>query len=96
MGESFSRSVQACWDPEGTAAIVRRKKQQRAVLNDYTAKLDALERATTQADKDAAMAQIKTLDRECQKRWEGRFWPELQSHNDWPRMQERRNALGVV
>mmetsp|Transcript_8780 Transcript_8780/g.25325 ORF Transcript_8780/g.25325 Transcript_8780/m.25325 type:complete len:97 (+) Transcript_8780:119-409(+) len=95
MGESFSRSVQACWDPEGTANIVRRKKQQRAVLNDYTAKLDALEKCSSEGERREILAQIQTLDRECQKRWEGAFWPEFQNHADWPRLKERRDQLGV-
>mmetsp|Transcript_56241 Transcript_56241/g.100194 ORF Transcript_56241/g.100194 Transcript_56241/m.100194 type:complete len:95 (-) Transcript_56241:18-302(-) len=94
MGESFSRSVQSCWDPEGTADLVRKKKAQRAAINKY----DELLKMAESGDTSAA-GQIQAFDRENMNKgageFKGKFWDELQMHNDWPPIVERRRTLNI-
>mmetsp|Transcript_591 Transcript_591/g.977 ORF Transcript_591/g.977 Transcript_591/m.977 type:complete len:98 (-) Transcript_591:194-487(-) len=95
MGESVSRSMQACWDPEGTAAIVRKKKAQRAAINRYDEELKALETD----GGESARGKILALDREYKQKGEGefkgKFWRELQEHADWSGILQRRQNLNV-
>uniref|UniRef100_A0A7S2B156 Tubulin-specific chaperone A n=1 Tax=Alexandrium andersonii TaxID=327968 RepID=A0A7S2B156_9DINO len=84
MGESFSRSCQACWDPEGTAAIVRKKKAQRAAINSYQEVLNRLEDAmNSTGDVQGTMNELRKAERDLQAKNEGKFWDDLQLHNDW-------------
>lgn len=94
MGESLSRSIQSCYDPEGTAAIIRKKKAQRAALNQYD---ELLKRV---ADRDpSAVQEVLQFDQENklkgQGEFKGKFWIELQQHDDWPKVLEKRSSLGV-
>mmetsp|Transcript_117116 Transcript_117116/g.164683 ORF Transcript_117116/g.164683 Transcript_117116/m.164683 type:complete len:98 (+) Transcript_117116:99-392(+) len=94
MGESFSRSLQSCYDPEGTANIIRKKKAQRAALNHYE---ELLKRV---ADRDpSATAEVIQFDQENRNKgvgeFKGKFWQELQQHDDWPKVIDKRSALGV-
>lgn len=88
MGESASRSCQACWDPEGTAAIVRKKKAQRAAINKYTELLDAIEKGTS-GDGD-----LRRYDQEVRNK-PANFYENLQQHDDWAAIRERRRQLRV-
>eukprot|EP00405_Crypthecodinium_cohnii_P014464 CAMPEP_0206461166 /NCGR_PEP_ID=MMETSP0324_2-20121206/25190_1 /ASSEMBLY_ACC=CAM_ASM_000836 /TAXON_ID=2866 /ORGANISM="Crypthecodinium cohnii, Strain Seligo" /LENGTH=96 /DNA_ID=CAMNT_0053933017 /DNA_START=182 /DNA_END=472 /DNA_ORIENTATION=+ len=96
MGQDFGRTAQACWDPEGTAAIVRKKKAQRAAINQYSELLSRLEQCQGNAERDGILREIKRVDSEMMSKQEGRFWPGLQEHADWPQIKEKRSALGVV
>eukprot|EP00438_Fugacium_kawagutii_P001002 Skav221379 [mRNA] locus=scaffold2286:298970:303587:- [translate_table: standard] len=94
MGESLSRSIQSCYDPEGTAAIIRKKKAQRAALNQYD---ELLKRVT---DRDpSAVQEVMQFDQENklkgQGEFKGKFWIELQQHDDWPQILQKRASLGV-
>ncbi|CAE8589735.1 unnamed protein product, partial [Polarella glacialis] len=94
MGESFSRAAMQCWDPEGTAETVRKKKQMRAAINQYDALLKRLELG------DASVAEdLKRYDRENMNKgageFKGKFWRELQEHPDWAPLAQRRAAGGV-
>ncbi|CAJ1350230.1 unnamed protein product [Effrenium voratum] len=94
MGESLSRSIQSCYDPEGTATIIRKKKAQRAALSQYE---ELLKRV---ADRDPSAAQeVLQFDQENrgkgQGEYKGKFWLELQQHDEWTKVLEKRTALGV-
>ncbi|CAK0840494.1 unnamed protein product, partial [Prorocentrum cordatum] len=96
MGDSASRSFQACCDPEGTANIVRKKKAQRACLNRYQEILNQLEQALQGSDRGWVRDTVQDLtkyDREVQAKGEGQFWPELQEHKDYPPIDELRSRL---
>mmetsp|Transcript_78835 Transcript_78835/g.255390 ORF Transcript_78835/g.255390 Transcript_78835/m.255390 type:complete len:92 (-) Transcript_78835:126-401(-) len=84
MGESVSRSCQACWDPEGVANIVRKKKAQRAAINRYSQILDGLEKGD-----NAKLQDLGTANNEYQQKNDGKFWQELTQHQDWPAVAER-------
>mmetsp|Transcript_45021 Transcript_45021/g.101329 ORF Transcript_45021/g.101329 Transcript_45021/m.101329 type:complete len:104 (-) Transcript_45021:184-495(-) len=94
MGDHFSRTCQACWDPEGTAAIVRMKKAQRNAINSYKGVLDRFEvdlnnkRAADEDQRD-----LLKLERGFQDKSEGRFWPELQKHPDWAPLARKAEEL---
>mmetsp|Transcript_28643 Transcript_28643/g.52132 ORF Transcript_28643/g.52132 Transcript_28643/m.52132 type:complete len:95 (+) Transcript_28643:111-395(+) len=94
MGESFSRSLQACWDPEGTATLVRKKKAMRAAINKYDELLKRVE-----SSDSSARDEIQRFDRENMAKGEGeykgKFWQELQQHPDWVSVENRRKAAGL-
>jgi len=94
MGESLSRSIQSCYDPEGTASIIRKKKAQRAALNQY----DELLKRVAERDP-SAVPEVLQFDQENklkgQGEFKGKFWIELQQHDDWPKVLEKRSSLGV-
>mmetsp|Transcript_21417 Transcript_21417/g.62003 ORF Transcript_21417/g.62003 Transcript_21417/m.62003 type:complete len:95 (-) Transcript_21417:168-452(-) len=85
MGESMSRSCQACWDPEGTAAIVRKKKAQRNAINTVKDLLDRLEKSPSAE----IFRDLKKVERDLQEKNEGKFWAGLQSHPEWPPLYKR-------
>merc|ERR1712039_74531 len=94
MGQSFNRSLQACWDPEGTAEIVRKKKMQRAAINKYLELLKAIE-----SGDNSVREEVTSFDRENQNKgqgeFKGKFWYELMNHDDWAPLVERRRNLNL-
>mmetsp|Transcript_30708 Transcript_30708/g.84378 ORF Transcript_30708/g.84378 Transcript_30708/m.84378 type:complete len:102 (-) Transcript_30708:115-420(-) len=94
MGESMSRSCQACWDPEGTAKIVRQKKAQRAVLTKYTELFDKIDELTKSGAGITPMVQeLRAYDREVQQKQDGAFYEDIQSHPEWGGIVKRRSEL---
>eukprot|EP00927_Polykrikos_kofoidii_P041247 TRINITY_DN3516_c0_g1_i1.p1 TRINITY_DN3516_c0_g1~~TRINITY_DN3516_c0_g1_i1.p1 ORF type:complete len:109 (-),score=22.00 TRINITY_DN3516_c0_g1_i1:521-847(-) len=96
MGQSVSRSCQTCWDPEGTASIVRKKKAQRAAINKYTQLFTDLESASTAGDPSAVqgcLAGIKSYDKELRGKSDGNFLGDLKMHNDWQSVAQKRQQL---
>eukprot|EP00747_Dinoflagellata_sp_TGD_P210113 gnl/TRDRNA2_/TRDRNA2_83437_c0_seq1.p1 gnl/TRDRNA2_/TRDRNA2_83437_c0~~gnl/TRDRNA2_/TRDRNA2_83437_c0_seq1.p1 ORF type:complete len:107 (-),score=38.57 gnl/TRDRNA2_/TRDRNA2_83437_c0_seq1:95-415(-) len=96
MGEQFSRTLGACCNPEGTAAIVRKKKAQRAALNKYMELLQGLEEALelkNPAYVGAKKHELLQYDDEVRSKQQGAFWAELQEHKDWPPIAEKRQTL---
>mmetsp|Transcript_46741 Transcript_46741/g.75802 ORF Transcript_46741/g.75802 Transcript_46741/m.75802 type:complete len:95 (-) Transcript_46741:8-292(-) len=94
MGNSLDRTIQSCWDPEGVAEIVRKKKQQRAAINKY----DELLKRAEASDPDA-VAEIRQYDGVNKAKgvgeFKGKFWDELLLHHDWSPLAARRTALGM-
>eukprot|EP00929_Paragymnodinium_shiwhaense_P008576 TRINITY_DN112532_c0_g1_i1.p1 TRINITY_DN112532_c0_g1~~TRINITY_DN112532_c0_g1_i1.p1 ORF type:complete len:104 (-),score=31.13 TRINITY_DN112532_c0_g1_i1:95-406(-) len=86
MGESFSRSCHACWDPEGVANLVKKKKKQRAAINQY---LEVLQKG---GDKNMTLQELKGIDVELQHR-PPPFWQELKEHDDWPKVVQQRSTM---
>ena len=63
MGETFSRTLQACCNPEGTAAIVRKKKAQRNTLNKYEGLLSQFDEALGASSVDMIQSSMQELRR---------------------------------
>eukprot|EP00927_Polykrikos_kofoidii_P066501 TRINITY_DN62090_c0_g1_i1.p2 TRINITY_DN62090_c0_g1~~TRINITY_DN62090_c0_g1_i1.p2 ORF type:complete len:108 (+),score=25.60 TRINITY_DN62090_c0_g1_i1:152-475(+) len=96
MGENFSRSLQACWDPEGTAAIVRKKKAQRACIDRYTEIFKELSEAATAKNESAIESNtmaLRSYDLEVRNKLEGKFLTEMQMHNDWKDITKKRSDI---
>eukprot|EP00401_Gymnodinium_catenatum_P011236 CAMPEP_0117495096 /NCGR_PEP_ID=MMETSP0784-20121206/19955_1 /TAXON_ID=39447 /ORGANISM="" /LENGTH=105 /DNA_ID=CAMNT_0005290005 /DNA_START=80 /DNA_END=397 /DNA_ORIENTATION=- len=98
MGKQLSRTWSACSDPEGTANLVRRKKQQRAAINKYIELFDSIEAALDANDGQMAAENyqaLKTFDRETDQRGlaPGDFRKQLDEHDDWPPLAARRQKI---
>jgi len=103
---AFARSCQACWDPEGTAAIVRKKKAQRAAINNITDHLNKVEGALENNDQADAARKWQDYERyedELKGKQDGQFWSGLQDHNDFregtqlaTKLEEVRNRMQKI
>eukprot|EP00397_Hematodinium_sp_SG-2012_P040763 GEMP01044729.1.p1 GENE.GEMP01044729.1~~GEMP01044729.1.p1 ORF type:complete len:122 (+),score=18.76 GEMP01044729.1:40-366(+) len=98
MGQDCQRSLQAICDPEGTAAIIRKKKAQRACINKYTQLFDDIREcfdANAVDDAKESWAILRHYDAEVRKKGltEGSFLTEMQEHREWPELQRKRQEL---
>jgi len=98
MGQSCQRNFQACCDPEGTAAIVRKKKAQRAAINKYKELINEVNTSLDQGRREAAqdfLQDIERYDKETAQRGinPGDFEKGLHAHADWPEIINLRNDM---
>ena len=103
MGQRLSQDCQQCWDPEATAAIIRRKKAQRTAINRYNELLDELDRAVEARDRGWSIESLMAIqkhDAGVQQKGaiadggDGLRWVrEMQARPAWPGTATRRVEL---
>merc|ERR1719506_3270724 len=98
IGEELSSSgtMQSCCNPEGAAAVKRKKKAQKSAMEDYTLILDNLESAINLQDAHSVMSvrsALQTYEEALRAKQCGEFWVDLSDCTEWQALCERRRWI---
>lgn len=89
MGAQAMRDCKTCLDPEGTAKIIRTKKQQKAIVQEYDDILGDLENSMGDS---SALNRLRIVDEKVSQKTP-EFLKGLHEREGWLAMMERRKQL---
>mmetsp|Transcript_20985 Transcript_20985/g.53012 ORF Transcript_20985/g.53012 Transcript_20985/m.53012 type:complete len:111 (+) Transcript_20985:81-413(+) len=98
MGQRLSQDCGACWDPEETARIIRRKKQQKQAIQKYSDLFQEAEEAVNAGERNwvaEVVGRIHEQD-DAVNRKDATFQKELRERDSWDDVLQKRRKIALL